>query len=136
MEIFNIYGNKILLINYFLRFDNQIIIDKLINQKLDTAIVYKKIDNKTFYIDIIEKDGTISNMCGNGCIALANKFKNDFTNIILINNFNHKIEIEIINSKIIFSLPIIHKLYDLFYVSDNLIKYSSFKNIIKHFILN
>ena len=53
------------------------------------------IQNSQFKIDILEKDGSYSKMCGNGCIAMCMKFKK---NLILFNGLGEKVLTEFNNN--------------------------------------
>lgn len=117
MIIKEINGNKLLLVNLLTNFNTQSIINKLKENNLDTAILYKNIKNNIFNYYVLEKDNTESNFCGNGCIAIALILKKYYSNIILINKINIQTEIKIINNNIIFSLDITESDDNLFLVN-------------------
>lgn len=121
MDVANIYGNKLLLIdddkNNYCK-DN--IIGILNNENLDSAIIYEKIedDNYSKYskhsnyskyskykIEILEKDYSYSTMCGNGCIAMGLKLKKD---LILFNRDNENLQVNVFykNNKVELQLSI------------------------------
>jgi len=117
MNIFNINGNNLLLINNLIIINNKLIINELLTKNLDTAILYKHIEKNIFSISILEKDNSTSLMCGNGCIAMGLYFMQKFTDIVLINELKQKVYVKISDNKIIFNLNITHKEKNLFIIS-------------------
>lgn len=105
MSIFSINKNKLILVDG--NYNNHEVIYKLNKLNLDTAIIYTKLNHTKlehiYEITILEKDNSYSNMCGNGCIALCIKLKND---IILVNKLNKKIYVFYKINKIILQLSI------------------------------
>ena len=116
MIIKEINGNKLLIVNSIVQnirenspdfFIN--IREKLCSDNLDTAIIYYQQSDKIL-IDIFEKDGSFSNMCGNGVIALASYLSTNEMNrtIMMINNIGIGVETILNNNMIKFSLPVIN----------------------------
>jgi len=126
MNITSINGNKLLLVDNNIIENNDLIINELLSKNLDTAILYKHIDTNKFNIYILEKDGSTSIMCGNGCIALGLKLKDKYNEIILINKLNEHILLKIVNNEIIFNLIINNKEDNLFIISGEPHKIYSF----------
>ena len=85
MDVFNINGNRLLLVNN----STVKIIDILKQKSLDSAIIYKHNRDNIFSVRVLEKDGSYSVMCGNGCIALCLKFKRDLVIADCADNKNY-----------------------------------------------
>lgn len=105
MEIVNINDNKLILFeatNHNI-INNKYIMDILVEKQLDSAIIYKNIHENIYNIYILERDGSYSTMCGNGCIALCRKLKH---NIKLVNSENDTVFVEYNINNIILNLHV------------------------------
>ena len=111
MDIYNINNNQILLTS---NTKKDTIIKILVSEKLDTAVIYEEIiPYKKYKIYILEKDGSYSNMCGNGCIAMCLKFKN---NLILYNSLEEQVITQYDKDYIKIKLNVISKKQNDLYV--------------------
>ena len=103
MEIYDINSNKLLLVDKKDNYADVTLVQKLKSLKLDSAIIYNTLTENKYKINVLEKDYSYSEMCGNGCIALCLKFKKDLK---IINSINQITNVFYKDNKIVLQLNV------------------------------